>query len=89
VEVTAKVIHTGRTSLHVAIAVRAGDPRGGGLTDTTRCTIVFVAVNSTGGAVPVHPWTPANAEDVALQAYANKQMELRQAMDFALQTPPS
>jgi acyl-CoA hydrolase len=89
VEVTAKVIHTGRTSLHVAIAVRAGDPRGGGLTDTTRCTIVFVAVNSTGGAVPVHPWTPANAEDVALQAYAIKQMELRQAMDFALQTPPS
>ncbi|MEO6874960.1 MAG: acyl-CoA thioesterase [Opitutaceae bacterium] len=89
VEVTAKVIYTGRTSLHVAITVRAGDPRGGGLTDTTHCTIVFVAVNSTGGAVPVHPWKPVAAEDVALESYAIKQMELRQAMDAALQTPSS
>lgn len=84
VEVTARVIHTGRTSMHIAIAVRAGDPRGGGLADTTHCTMVFVAVSSTGGPVPVHPWVPATAEDVALENYALKQMELRQAMEAAL-----
>ena len=84
VEVTARVIHTGRTSMHIALQVRAGDPRGGGLTDTTSCTMVFVAVSSTGGSVPVHPWVPETPEDKALQQLAIKQMELRQAMESAL-----
>ncbi|MDB6127807.1 MAG: acyl-CoA thioesterase [Verrucomicrobia bacterium] len=84
VEVTARVIHTGRTSMHIALQVRAGDPRGGGMTETTSCTMVFVAVSSTGGSVPVHPWVPVTAEDKALQVHALKQMELRQAMESAL-----
>ena len=84
VEVTARVIHTGRTSMHIALQVRAGDPRGGGMTETTSCTMVFVAVSSTGGSVPVHPWVPVTAEDKALQNHALKQMELRQAMESAL-----
>jgi len=89
VEVTARVIHTGRTSMHIALAVRAGDPRGSGLTDTARCTMVFVAVSSTGGPVPVHSWVPVTPEDVALERYALKQMELRQAMEAALNSAPS
>ena len=80
VEVTARLMHTGRTSLHVAIDVRTGDLKGGGLSDTTHCTMVFVAVSSTGGPVPVHPWVPVTAEDAALKNYALKQMELRQAI---------
>jgi acyl-CoA hydrolase len=87
VEVTARIIHTGRTSMHVELTVRAGDPRDGGLTDTTRCTMVFVAVSSTGGSVPVHKWVPVTAEDIALEKSALKQMELRQAMDAALVAP--
>lgn len=81
VEVTGRIIHTGRTSMHVALVVRAGDPRGGGLTETTRCTMVFVAVSSTGGPVPVHPWVPVTVEDIALESQALRQMELRRAMD--------
>lgn len=84
VEVTARVIHTGRTSMHIELQVRAGDPRGGGLTDTTRCTMVFVAVSSTGGPVPVHRWVPVTAGDAALENYALKQMELRQAVEAVL-----
>jgi uncharacterized protein (TIGR00369 family) len=84
VEVSAKVIHTGRTSMHVALALRAGDLREGGLSETTQCTMVFVAVSSTGGPVPVHRWVPQSPEDVALNNYAIKQMELRQAMEAAL-----
>ncbi len=87
VEVAARVIHTGRTSLHIAIQVRAGDPRGGGLSETTNCTIVFVAVSSTGGPVPVHPWKPVTAADIALQNFAIRQMELRQAMERELTAP--
>jgi acyl-CoA hydrolase len=74
VEVNARLVHTGRTSMHIALEVRAGDPRGGGLTGTTRCTMVFVAVSSTGGPVPVHPWVPISADDIALERTALKQM---------------
>jgi acyl-CoA hydrolase len=87
VEVTARVMHTGRTSMHIELQVCAGDPRGGGLTETTRCTMVFVAVSSTGGSALVHKWVPVTAEDVALEASALKQMELRQAMEAALVAP--
>jgi acyl-CoA hydrolase len=87
VEVNARLIHTGRTSMHIALTVRAGDPREGGLTETTRCTMVFVAVSSTGAPALVHKWVPATAEDVALENYALKQMELRQAMEAALVPP--
>jgi acyl-CoA hydrolase len=89
VEVSARIIHTGRTSMHIALNVRAGDLREGGLSDTTHCTMVFVAVSSTGGPVPVHAWVPETAEDVALENYALKQMELRQAMESALNPPHS
>ena len=88
VEVKARIIHTGRTSMHIALAVCAGDPRGGDLVETTRCTMVFVAVSSTGAPVPVHPWKPATPEEGALQNYALKQMELRQAMETALSAVP-
>jgi acyl-CoA hydrolase len=83
VEVTARLIHTGRTSMHIALAVRAGDPREGGLSETTHCTMVFVAVSSTGAPVPVHPWVPETAEEIALESQALKQMELRQTMEAA------
>jgi acyl-CoA hydrolase len=84
VEVSARIIHTGRTSMHIAIEVRSGDLREGGLSETTRCTMIFVAVSSTGGPVPVHPWMPATAEDVAMENYALRQMELRSAMEASL-----
>lgn len=88
VEVQAKLIHTGRTSMHIAVTVRAGDPREGGLNETTRCTMVFVAVSSTGGSALVHKWVPETAEDIALEQSALKQMELRQAMEAALNPRP-
>jgi uncharacterized protein (TIGR00369 family) len=89
VEVAAKVIHTGRTSMHIALTVRAGDLREGGLSETTHCTMVFVAVSSTGATARVHPWVPVTAEDQRLQSQALRQMELRQAMEAALVLPGS
>lgn len=87
VEVAARVIYTGRTSMHIEVAVKSGDPREGGMSDTTHCMMVFVAVSSTGGPVPVHPWKPANAEDIALRDRAVREMELRQAMENAAVKP--
>ena len=88
VEVHARLIHTGRTSMHINLAVSSGDPRDGGLTETTHCTMVFVAVSSTGASALVHKWVPVTAEDMALEQSALKRIELREAMEAALNPPP-
>ena len=84
VEVSARIIHTGRTSMHVELAVSSGDPREGSLSETTHCTMVFVAVSSTGASVPVHRWVPVSEEDKRREQRALRQMKLREAMDAEL-----
>jgi uncharacterized protein (TIGR00369 family) len=81
VEVRAKVAHTGRTSVHVAIDVHAGDPRGAALTRTAICVIVFVALDELGRPKPVPPWAPETENDELLQAYALKIAETRRALE--------
>jgi acyl-CoA hydrolase len=75
VEVRARVIYTGRTSMHIEVAVKAGDPREGVMSDTTHCTMVFVAVSSTGGPVPVHPWVPQLPEDGITAGHGGRECE--------------
>ena len=87
VELTARLIHTGRTSMHIALQVSSGDLREAGLTETTHCTMVFVAVSSTGASVPVHRWVPVTAEDIALERQALRQMALRQVAEAAPAQP--
>ena len=48
VEVRAMVVHTGTSSMHIAIDVSATDPKTGARKKTTRCLIVFVAVDGAG-----------------------------------------
>lgn len=81
VEVRARLIYTGRTSMHVAVDVSAGDPRTGEADQTTHCIIIFVAVDEAGKPVKVAPWAPKTDEDEGLAAYAVKLMELRQAIE--------
>jgi acyl-CoA hydrolase len=77
VEVSAKLIYTGKTSLHVAVEVSAGDPKEGMFTKTTQCVIVFVAIDE-GKPVEVARWEPKSEQDVALERYAKRLMELRE-----------
>ncbi len=81
VEVTARVILTGRSSMHVSVDVFAGDPRAGEMGKTTHCIIVFVAVDSEGNTTEVPDWHPESEHDLALQDYARKLMELRGAIE--------
>lgn len=81
VEVEAKVILTGRTSMHVAVDVLARDPKSGPRRKTTHCIIVFVAVDDDGHSTQVTPWEPVSEEDLALEAYARKLMELRRGIE--------
>jgi acyl-CoA hydrolase len=67
--------------MHIAVDVRAGDPREHQLRRTTHCIIIFVAVDRDGHPVPVHTWEPESEEDRALHAYAQKLMELRKGIE--------
>lgn len=81
VEVRARLVYTGRTSMHVAVEVGAGDPKEGSYTKTTQCIIVFVAINEQGGTAEVDHWQPETDEDVALEEYAKRMMELRKGVE--------
>jgi acyl-CoA hydrolase len=81
VEVDARLLHTGRTGIHISVHVRAGDIASGSLPTTTHCLIIFVALDSEGKAVPARAWIPRSAEDHALKAHAEHLVELRKAVD--------
>jgi len=81
VEVHAKVIYTGTTSMHIAVDVLAGDPREGAFQKTTHCVIVFVAMSEDGKTAGVPAWKPETEDDQALESYALKLMSLRDSID--------
>jgi 4-hydroxybenzoyl-CoA thioesterase len=80
VEVEARLVHTGSTSMHISVHVRSGDASAGVLELTTHCLIVFVALDSEKNAIAAPVWTPVSAEDMALEAHALHLIELRRVM---------
>lgn len=79
VEIKAKIIHTGRTSMHIAIDVAACTPTDCKYVKTTRCIMVFIAVDGDGSSQSVPTWDPISEEDFALQQYAIKIMDMRKS----------
>jgi acyl-CoA hydrolase len=86
VELRALLIHTGRTSLHIAIDIYARDPKVPELKRTGHCVIVFVSLGENGRPQRVPPWAPVSDTDRALQAYALRLIELRKLMDTELES---
>jgi uncharacterized protein (TIGR00369 family) len=84
VEVQAQVIHTGKTSMHIAVDVSATDPKTGARKRTTRCIIVFVAVDGGGDPVAVPSWTPVSEEDQRAEQYAIRMAALRSEQEDEL-----
>ncbi|EGU36080.1 putative hydrolase [Vibrio sp. N418] len=77
VEVSAKVIYTGSSSMHIAIDVQASDPKE--LTNrlTTHCIVIMVAVDENGKPSPVPEWVPSSDEDIELRESAIRLMNMR------------
>jgi acyl-CoA hydrolase len=81
VEVHARLIYTGNTSMHIAVDVSSGDLKKQELVPTTHCVIVFVALDGNGVPVIVAPWQPRNEEEKALSSYASRLMELGKKLE--------
>ncbi|MGJ7904119.1 acyl-CoA thioesterase [Lysobacter sp. 1R34A] len=90
VTVHTKLIHTGTSSMHFAVDVKARDP---GLDDgepeerlCTHCVIVFVAMDQVEGKpTPVPSWTPVTEDDKRLAEYALKVMELSKGIEATVE----
>lgn len=70
VEVQARLIHTGTSSMHVAVRVASGNPRTGRLELTTECTMVLVGLDDDWHKRTVPAWRPELPEDRALDRHA-------------------
>ena len=78
VEVDARLLHTGSSSMHIAVHVRSGDPASGEpLGVTTHCLTIFVGLDAGGRATPARPWVPVSEEDRRLDAHAQELIGLR------------
>jgi len=58
VEVTATLVYTGRSSMHVLCSVASADPRDGVYREACSCLTIFVAVDGNGRPRAVPAWTP-------------------------------
>ncbi len=85
VEIRAKLVATGRTSMHIHVSVHAGDPKEGELEMTTDCLVVFVAVDSNGRPMPVPAFEPVTDEQKRLATYAH---DVRAALDAIVEMKP-
>jgi acyl-CoA hydrolase len=81
VSVRAKLIHTGTSSMQMAVDVLARDLRSGEERLATSCVMVFVALDKPDGkptAVP--PWTPRDDNERRLQEQARQLLEVSKSM---------
>lgn len=80
VEVEARLIYTGHSSMHISVHVRSGNPRTGEMHTTTHCTMVLVALDDEGRKRRVRSWNPRLEEDLALQEHAKAVIDFRERL---------
>ena len=85
VEVSAQVIYTGRTSMHISLEVHAGDPKDTERHQTTHCIVIMVAVDDSGKPTEVPEWVPVTERDKLQRASAIKLMEMRKKIGSEMQ----
>ncbi len=84
VTLNAKIVHTGRTSMHIFISVRTGDPKDIELEESCTCIISFVAHDEDGKPFQVEKWEPETDEDKLLEQFAIHAKEFSQRLQSEL-----
>jgi acyl-CoA hydrolase len=85
VEVEAKVIYTGNTSMHIAVEVNACDPKTLNRRLTTHCIVIMVAVDQNGQSEHIPEWIPKTDADIKQHESAKKLMEMRKQIGEEMQ----
>lgn len=85
VKLVAKVIYTGKTSIHIAVDVFSRNITHPDFIKTTHCVLVFVSVDENGTPKPVRHWEPMTEKDKHLEHYAKKLMQLRKDIELEMQ----
>ncbi|MEW6996193.1 acyl-CoA thioesterase [Colwelliaceae bacterium BS250] len=85
VEVNAKVIYTGNTSMHIALEVNACDPKSMNRRLTTHCIVIMVAVDESSQPVGIPQWVPETEADIKQHETAIKLMEMRKQISEEMQ----
>lgn len=81
VKIMARVIYTGKTSIHIAVDVYSRKISGHKFEKTTHCVIVFVAVDEEGKPRPTKQWVPDTDREKHMEQYARRLMELRKNIE--------
>jgi acyl-CoA hydrolase len=79
VEVHARMMFTGRTSMHIHVTVRASEINGTQFDLVMDCILVFVAMSG-GEPHPVPRWVPSRPVDLRLHQLALQRIEPRRAI---------
>ncbi len=77
VKIDAYVIHTGNTSIHIAIDVFSKEISKRQFFQITHCIFVFVSLDEKGTPTPVKKWIPSTEKEKQLEQYAKRLKELR------------
>jgi len=77
IEVVARLVHTGRTSMHVVVTVSSSDVNVHDYTPATTCILVFVAKGADGRPAAVPEWVPTSPSDRTLAAAALERIPAR------------
>lgn len=83
VEVRARVVHTGNTSMHVAVDVSARDATEIQGERTTHCLMVFVALDADRHPTAVPKYEAITPEEKELSNYALEMMKMREGIEAA------
>jgi acyl-CoA hydrolase len=81
VEISASIIYTGNTSMHISIHVYAGNPRQAEKVKTTHCIMVFAAIDDQGKTIPIPKWIPQTEQELKMEKYAHRLMDLRKDIE--------
>jgi len=89
VSVRARLIHTGTSSMHMAVDVMARGLRSDESRLATSCVMVFVALDSPDGKpTPVPHWEPRDDKERELQQQARRLLELSKSMELLVDAHP-
>ena len=81
VELRARLIHTGNSSMHISVDVFSKSPQSDDWVRNTHCVIIFVSIDADGKPTNVPAFSPETEEEIQMQKYAMRLMELRKGIE--------